>query len=76
MARQLILKVARVIDRFLSALFANLPWEYGNVVQPDLRVFQARTRASQRMPRPGYATADLPYRRSRSARRDDYLERL
>jgi len=76
MANRIIRKVARVAQRFLSALFENLPPEYGNLEQPDLRVFEAWARTSQRQARQGLATVALPYRRSRSARRDEFLERL
>lgn len=76
MANRIILKVARVAQRFLRAPFENLPPEYGNLVQPDLRVFEAKTEDAQREMREERAAVVLPYRRSRAARRDESLERL
>lgn len=76
MAGRILRKVAQVVRRFLSALFENLPWEYGNLEQPDLRVFEARARAWQRQAGQEMANATLPYDRSNPGRRDESLERL
>lgn len=76
MANRIIARVARVAQQFLRAPFENLPPEYGNTVQPDLRVFEALAEDAQREVREEAAAMPLPYHRKGQARRQESLQRL
>jgi hypothetical protein len=75
MTGKLVHSVGRVVGRFLRAPFENLPREYGDVVPPDLRRFEAETGASEREREEDAAVPQAHDQRSRPARHDESLER-